>query len=193
MKDARITPSMTCERFGVWLGAGRPAAGANAAATHAVSCARCGAALAADRAIDAMLAVPAAGAPAGFTERVMRAVELANETRAHASAPAWNDAMPWWARAAMQPSTIGAAALAAALVWRPGAIEQGGRLGLTATFSAWQGLGSWAAQVFGPAGVAIAASPVVQLGIAGSAALLLALAALPLYRWTERVALRGVA
>lgn len=182
MKDS----PMNCERFSRWLEAGRPAADALAEADHAAGCTGCREALAAERAIEALLSA-APVAPEGFTDRVMRAVDAASAARAHAPAPAWNDALPWWARAAIQPSALGAAALAALLAWRPDAIEQGGRLGVASLTAAGQIAASWLSEALGPAA---AAQPMVQTGLLASAALVFAVAALPLYHWTERVAAR---
>lgn len=182
---------MTCERFGAWLDAGCPADAAGAAAAHAGVCARCGAALAAEREIESLLAAPSSAAPQGFTGRVMHAALNASAARASARPFGANDAMPWWARAAMQPSTLGAAALAALIAWRPAAFEQAGRTGLAAALAAWQGALAEAIRLLGPAGEVMVASPAVQLGVLASAALLFGLAALPLYRLSERVALHG--
>ena len=175
-----------CERVGAWLDAGRPESVATAANAHAAGCERCREALAADRALDAAVRVDGTpAAPRGFTDRVLHAVDLANEARAHAPV-SWMDAMPWWSRAAMQPPVLGAAALAALLVWRPAAIEQAARVVLANAMSSVPSVESWLAQSMG------AASPGAQLFVACNVALLLLLAALPLYRWTERVARRGV-
>lgn len=186
------TLPITCESFGAWLDEGRPAGVASRAEAHAASCERCREALAADRALDGALASFERRAPAGFTDHVMHAVEVANQVRARAPLPAWTDAMPWWSRAAMSPPTLGAATLAALLMWRPGAIEQGGRVGLASAIAWGQSFEALATQMMGSAGATIAASPVMQMSLAGAGALLLAVAALPLYRWTEKVALRGV-
>ena len=173
-----------CERFDAWLDAGQPEGTATAANAHAASCERCREALAADRALEAALRVEwTASTPQGFTDRVLHAVDLANEARVHAPL-SWKDAMPWWSRAAMQPPALGAAVLAAVLIWKPAAIEQGARLALTNVMSATPSLETWLAQSLG------ASSPGAQLFVACNAALLLAVASLPLYRWTERVARR---
>lgn len=186
---------MGCGGFVAWLDAGRPRAGSDGAAAHAAVCAACNARLEADREIESLLAADAPVAPDGFTERVMRAVDRAHAARAHAAAPAWSpgSALPWWARAALQPPALGAAALAALLAWRPEAFERAGRAGVTFTAAAGQSLGTELSRLLAPMGATFPPGPAVQFGLLGTAALLLALAAAPLFRWTERLALRGAA
>jgi hypothetical protein len=186
------TPRVNCERFGAWLDAGQPPDGAGAAHAHAATCERCREALAADRALEEALESWAAPAPAGFTGRVMRAIERANEARTPATAASWKDAMPWWSRAALQPQVLGAAALAALVIWRPDAIEQSARVGLAAAVTSGQTFGTWFAQAMGPGAASLVANPAAQVGIAAAAGLMVTLLALPLYRWTEKIALRSV-
>jgi len=110
---------MDCERFGRWLDEGAQAAPAGADA-HAASCARCAAALAAARALDAALvaelAHPTVTAPAGFAERVMERVARARQARLLV----WlePEALPWWVRAAAEPVTALSLSLAALVLWQ---------------------------------------------------------------------------
>jgi hypothetical protein len=107
---------MDCERFERWLneGLGEPAGVEGHA--HAASCARCGAALAAARALDAALEPPAVVAPAGFAERVMERVARARAARLSA----WiePEVLPWWVRAAAEPATALSLVLAALVLWQ---------------------------------------------------------------------------
>jgi hypothetical protein len=107
---------MDCERFERWLDEGMgPGAGAEAAA-HAAGCARCGAALAVARALEAALGPPAIVAPANFADHVMERVARARTAR-------WlgwiePDVLPWWVRAAAEPVTALSLALAALVLWQ---------------------------------------------------------------------------
>lgn len=185
-----MSPGVDCAAFASWLDDGRPVTGVEAAVAHSAVCRSCAEALAAERAIEALLREGHPVAPAGFAVRVMRAVEVANEARKWSPAPVWTDAMPWWARAAAQPPVIAAAALAALLMGRPDWVERGGRVTLAAVAAAWQAMAEWLVGAAGPAGAAIAADPVTQMQLAGMAALLLVVASGPLYRWSERLGAR---
>jgi hypothetical protein len=105
-----------CAHFERWLDDGLPQTAGVAARAHAASCARCGTALAAARALDAALERYAAMAPAGFTARVMERVARARSARTLA----WNepDALPWWVRAAAEPATVLSLGLAALVSWQ---------------------------------------------------------------------------
>jgi len=118
-----------CLQFERWLddgGALRPRAGESPAENHAQECPACGEKLAAER--DAGQAFAAIGsgirmppAPPGFAERVMARVALAPQETAlgRGFVPALvaaGDAVPWWVRAAAQPSSVLALALAGVAV-----------------------------------------------------------------------------
>jgi hypothetical protein len=107
---------MDCDRFERWLDEGLGAEAGAEGAAHAASCARCGAALVAARALDAALERSAAVAPAGFAERVMERVALARQARLLA----WfePEVLPWWVRAAAEPATALSLALAALVLWQ---------------------------------------------------------------------------
>jgi hypothetical protein len=106
-----------CARFERWLdeGGDEAAAGAEGRA-HAASCARCAAALASARALDAALARSAVAAPGGFAERVMERVARARAVRV----PGWieREVLPWWVRAAAEPVTALSLALGALVLWQ---------------------------------------------------------------------------
>jgi hypothetical protein len=113
---------MDCERFERWLNEG---AGAEAGAeghAHAASCARCGAALAAARALDAALGQPVVVAPADFAERVMERVARARVARLFS----WiePEVLPWWVRAAAEPATALSLVLAALVLWQYPLLER---------------------------------------------------------------------
>jgi len=107
---------MDCERFERWLNEGIGVAVGAEWHAHAASCARCGAALAAARALDAALEPRAVAAPAGFAERVMERVARARVARLLA----WiePEVLPWWVRAAAEPATALSLALAALMLWQ---------------------------------------------------------------------------
>ena len=107
---------MDCERFGRWLDEGRAETVGAEGQAHAASCARCDAALAAARALDAALGRSAIVAPAGFAERVMERVARARQARLLA----WiePEVLPWWVRAAAEPATALSLALAALVLWQ---------------------------------------------------------------------------
>jgi len=107
---------MDCERFERWLNEGMGVAVGAEWHAHATSCAHCGAALAAARALDAALGQPAVEAPADFTERVMERVARARVARLLA----WiePEVLPWWVRAAAEPATALSLALAALVLWQ---------------------------------------------------------------------------
>lgn len=107
---------MDCERFERWLDEGMGAERSAEGHAHAASCARCGAALAVARALDAALAAPAVVAPAGFAGHVMERVARARAARRFA----WiePEVLPWWVRAAAEPVTALSLALAALVLWQ---------------------------------------------------------------------------
>lgn len=107
---------MDCERFERWLNEGLGATAGAEERTHAASCARCGAALADARVLDAALGQPAVAAPADFAQRVMERVSRARAARRFA----WiePEVLPWWVRAAAEPATALSLALAALVLWQ---------------------------------------------------------------------------
>jgi hypothetical protein len=107
---------MDCERFERWLDEGLGETAGAEGRAHAASCARCGAALAAARALDAALGQPAVVAPADFAERVMERVARARAARLFA----WiePEVLPWWVRAAAEPATALSLVLAALVLWQ---------------------------------------------------------------------------
>jgi hypothetical protein len=107
---------MDCKRFERWLDeGGEEEAGAGGHA-HAATCARCAAALAAARALDAALARTPVAAPGGFVERVMERV--ARVRAARASAWIEPEVLPWWVRAAAEPATALSLSLGALVLWQ---------------------------------------------------------------------------
>lgn len=116
-----------CAAMDRWLAAGGAAFGPvpGEALAHAALCARCGARLAAERELEALLsALPAA--PAGFTAGVMRRVAAARPSAAPqprvalpAPAPA---ALPLWVRVAAEPAVVLASLVAAAVAWKASAL-----------------------------------------------------------------------
>jgi hypothetical protein len=107
---------MDCEYFERWLDEGPGETPGAEGHAHAASCARCGAALAAARALDAALERSAIAAPADFAERVMERVARARQARLLA----WiePEVLPWWVRAAAEPTTALSLALAALVSWQ---------------------------------------------------------------------------
>ncbi len=107
---------MDCARFERWLNEGMGETAGAAGHAHAVSCARCGAVLAAARALDAALERSAIVAPADFTARVMERVARARLARRLT----WiePEVLPWWVRAAAEPATALSLALGALVLWQ---------------------------------------------------------------------------
>ncbi len=186
---------MNCRTFEAWLDEGMPATGGGEAARHAGACANCAAALEAARAIEGLLAIGAARAPAGFSDRVMARVaaparalggaipEAAFATPALSEAAFATPALPWWVRAAAEPACALALALAGLLIWAGDALLASARAVATALGSAIAG-----ALLEMSAGSTLLASETLRLG--------LAIAALPGvlwfayvgFRWAERLA-----
>jgi hypothetical protein len=175
-----------CARFARWLDDGMPPAGAAAHEAHASGCPGCAAALADARALDRALAGALAAAPGGFTDGVMRRVERARLVRL----AAWlePDLLPWWVRAAAEPSSVLACALAALVLWQYPLLAR-------LSTSAWQllsgptvsGLLRLPGLAAGPPGLAILADPYVLAGL-GLAGLPFAWwAGLAVYRWSGDV------
>ncbi len=180
---------MKCREFDRWLDDGMPEAGATASHTHAAACARCDSSLAAARELDALLEAPAIAAPPRFTGRVMARVAQASAARVSAPWTLTNE-MPWWVRAAADPATLLAAAVAALVVWRADALLRFAAVVPAAIAGAWRrapdAAGEWLARGAGFTGVPAFADPAVQLGLALALASLLTVASVPLYRWCER-------
>ncbi len=111
---------MNCLEFERWLDEGDALHASGAALVHAAECARCARALAHARALEAALEQHFAGAPvepsADFAARVLTRIAAVDSRRAHA--PMLADTLPWWVRAASEPSMVAAAALVALLLWR---------------------------------------------------------------------------
>jgi hypothetical protein len=107
---------MDCGRFERWLDEGMGADAGAEGHAHAASCARCAAALATARALDAALERSALVAPAGFAGRVMERVARARMARLLA----WiePEVLPWWVRAAAEPATALSLALGALVLWQ---------------------------------------------------------------------------
>ena len=130
---------MDCERFERWLNEGAGVEEGAGGPAHAASCARCGAALAAARALDAALERSARVAPAEFTARVMARVARARQARLLA----WiePEVLPWWVRAAAEPATALSLALTALVLWQYPALAR-------FTVAAFQALASPAVATF---------------------------------------------
>ena len=140
---------MTCEQFERWLDDGAPDGGAAAdCRAHAATCPACAAAAAAARELETRFAAARDAsvhrAPAGFTERVMERV--ADVARTSQAIGAWHvpaaAILPWWVRAAAEPATALAFAVAALLLWKRDAMlvaatsllaQAGGPLAATVT------------------------------------------------------------
>ena len=170
---------MTCRDFERWLDLGRPHTLAPEAERHAAGCALCAERLAADRAIEALLDAPPSPSPAPFTDTVMSRVEASTRARLHGGLRL-DSAVPWWARAATQPSAVLALLLAGLAGWQGMAAARlvaGAALALT---RAGEGLGLAAF-----AGASARAEVTTALGVA--IAPLAAGAAWALFRACERL------
>ncbi len=86
--DGAAKGGAACAAFERWLDDGRPESAAVAARAHSGACAACAERLAADLAIEALLAAPPPPAPASLSAAVMDRVERASRARAVLPAPA---------------------------------------------------------------------------------------------------------
>ena len=176
---------MKCGEFHRWLDHGRPGEAAAAATAHAASCTACAQRLAAEEAIDRLLAEPGLAAPGGFTDRLMARLPVGPM----APVPLVGPATPWWLRAATDPAAVLAFSLAGLVAWLGGALWQAG-----------SGSGRWltdvlvrGAQTAGLAGAAdLFRGREMLLGIELALACLLLLAAPSFVRWTARAGKRAV-
>ena len=130
---------MDCERFERWLNDGLGETAGAEGHAHAASCARCGAALAVARALEAALERPAIVAPEDFAGRVMERVARARMARRLT----WiePEVLPWWVRAAAEPATALSLALGALVLWQYPALAR-------FTVAAFQALASPAMAAF---------------------------------------------
>lgn len=127
---------MNCERFERWLDEGCDERAGTQARAHVRGCPRCASAF--EAALELEVAMGAAPlAPAGFTDRVMALVAASPQPAADAGfapvpapvrALAELSTLPWWVRAAMEPATLLAAAVAALLLGLGGSLFQGASL-----------------------------------------------------------------
>jgi hypothetical protein len=162
---------MNCRGFEEWLDQGSPAAGAGAASAHADSCGRCAALLAAEHELELALRSASIRTAPGFTDRVMARLPLDRPVLI-------SPALPWWARAVMEPATVIALALGGMLVW------------------GWEAMVAWipwveraAARLALPP-VAAGLSPSGMLALEIAIGSLLALSAHALFAATSRLAQR---
>jgi hypothetical protein len=175
-----------CERFRSDLDALGPDVVATA---HAATCPGCARALAAARAIDAELAAPRSASSAGFTERVMARVRAdAAPAPVVVAQPVLTDPMSPWVRLASEPRVAGALVIAALLIAYAERLLAFGRTGLLAA-AAWLAGGAvnGLAPVTRPL-AALATTDNLRLALTCATLTMLALLAVPLYRWSERLA-----
>ena len=132
---------MNCLEFERQLDGGALEVLPAAALAHVNECARCTRALARARSLERQLerafsaergapVTPGAAldAPsAGFTDRVMARVALAEARGVHRAVLA--DALPWWVRVAHEPSVVLAAIVSALLLWKGDALMALARAG----------------------------------------------------------------
>lgn len=178
---------MNCEAFDRWLDEGRPAAEATAAEAHAASCARCTRSLAVERSIERVLEGDVTPAPALFTARVMERVRVSR--RVPSAVRVLGDFTPWWVRAAAEPGILLAAVVAGLVAWRPDALLA---LGAAAAQGLSTRLGFGASALQDLLGLQVTAvDPNVRLALWVTAAPLVILGSMALYRWSEQLALRS--
>jgi hypothetical protein len=176
-----------CERFLAELDTLGPE---RVSAAHPDACAPCARALAAARAVDDLLApVTAIAAPADFTARVLARVRADAPARVPAApVTLFEDPLPLWARLAAEPRVAGALVAAALLVSQAGKLITLGRAALLELGGRAAAAGaSWTTAPLGVELNARFTSEAAQLALLGSAMSLLAIAAVPLYRWSERL------
>ena len=172
---------MDCNEFERWLDEGMPGSETSrgAAERHAASCRRCAEAAAMARTLEALLAMSASSAPAGFAGRVMERVLLAARTGHPAIPIPAAPAMPWWIRAMSDPAavvTFTLGVLGLMIAGNPRAV--GGILSPLLRAASVLLLSSPAQPAPGPASLP------VQAGIALAILPIVMLASFPLYRWS---------
>jgi len=185
---------MNCERFEQLLDAEGPAGLTAAAREHADACPRCARALTAARSIEALLDAPVAvRAPSGFTDHVLARIRIEARPQPAAAAPrafAGFDPMPAWVRFIAEPAIAGALVIAALIVWQAPQLMTMARtwasaLGSAAAQDAATGSMQWATAL-----QAAFRDPLsLALMVAGGS--LAPLAALLLFRWSERMTTGG--
>jgi hypothetical protein len=174
---------MDCDRFGRWLDEGMDDASAASARAHAASCARCGAALAVARALDATLGRSAVAAPAGFAARVMERVARAR--LAHLLVWIEPDALPWWVRTAAEPVTALSLTLGALVLWQYPALARFAAAALQGLAN--PALGTFVRQVAAPRltlDLALLMDPFVFAGVVLAGLPLAWWAGLAVYHWS---------
>jgi hypothetical protein len=172
-------------------------AAAAAAAAHAARCDACRAEWNAARAVESLLAetdAPAA-ARAGFAERAMARIgaERRREPRAAAPRPAPVPDLPWWVRAAAEPTTALACALAALVVGIAGPLAATAPSAASAAAALLAAAVAAAGAILGATGLAgaLAASlerPLAAVALAAGLAPALLIASRALFRWAEGLA-----
>lgn len=176
---------MNCDEFGRWLDQGFPAV-AGTARDHASLCVHCARALAATESLERMLAAPPARTAPDFTDAVMARIAAPVEPAAAPFAlpalPAFS--MPWWLRAAAEPAAALALLLSGVVVWL--GERAFGVADVVATAAGGATIAVGAGIATSPVGPLLSESP-VRFGLLLALALVLALLAGPITRWTERV------
>ena len=173
---------MNCAQLLVWLDQGMPEAEGAPARAHVASCARCRAALAAARELEAAFESAPIAAPRDFTERIMSRVARMPEGR-----PLPIVIPPpfaWWVDAAAQPSTLLATTLAALVLWQREALGTLGSSLSVALGHALIRLGTMTLAIAPPFD-----RPVVQLGLLLGALPPVVVACRAVFLWTERLTL----
>jgi hypothetical protein len=170
-----------CRAFDAWLDQGMPEPNVEARA-HAATCARCARALDAARALERVLALEASPAPRGFTEAVMG--RLAPRAAAGAFTPS---SLAWWLRAAAQPSTALAMALAAVVLAGRKPIAEWALAGSAMVAQALaQAVPASLLEAFRPPALPALDDPFVRFGLAVGLAPIVVLASLALHAWGAR-------
>jgi len=185
---------MNCERFEQLLDAEGPAGLTAAAQAHADTCPRCARALAAARSIEAMLEAPAGTrAPSGFTDRVLARIRTEAHPKTAPAAPrafAGFDPMPEWIRFIAEPAIAGALVIAALIVWQAPQLMTLARAWTSAIASAAAQDAATSPTQWATALQAAFHDP-VRLALVMAGGSLAPIAALFLFRWTERLTTGG--
>ena len=182
---------MTCRELERWLDDGGAPERYLEAMAHARICAHCSATLAGVDEMEDLLARPAVVTPADLTERIMAKVAVTPQVPARIPVMEvlpFFQTVPWWVRIAVEPASLLALLLAAALVWR------GDTLFALATGGAAT-LASWIARALSaplpspdPAVGNFILNPNVLTAIALGVAPLAFMASRAIYRWSAQMA-----
>ena len=180
---------MKCLEFERWLDDGMPQPPEKAVREHAVRCARCADSLRAALEIEGILGRPAPAAPSSLADRVVERISEEGRRQAPIALLYPVPAMPWWLEAVADPAAALAFVLAALLAYR---IEWFSGIGHALLTGVDQATVLVAAEWMRWLASLELDATAVQWGLWFVLLPALAWGSFLLYRWTERIAVRGI-